>query len=105
MNDGTRAKDWVRPAAGIGAAIYACAGALSLMPALMSPMLFDAPGSDKRVLLWILMGVLLVLPVDLLGATVALGLAAWKRWRSVTLIALAMPALHVLAIGVLFVLM
>ena len=96
---------WVRPVAGIGTAICGVACALSLLPAMMSPMLFDAPGSDKRVLLWILVGVLLALPVDLLGATVALALAAWKRWRIVTLVALAMPALHVVAIGVLFALM
>ena len=98
-------REWVRPVAGIGAGTYGVTCALSLMPALMSPMLFDAPGSNERVLLWILMGVLLALPVDLLAAAVALGFAAWKRWRTVTLIALAMPALHVLAIIVLFALM
>ena len=97
--------NWIRPVAGISAAIYGSACALSIMPAMMSPMLFDAPGSTERVLLWILMGVLLTLPIDLLGATVALGLAAWKHWRMVTLIALAMPILHVLAIVVLFALL
>ena len=98
MSGQTARRDRVRPVAGIGAGIYAVATALGVIPAMIAPFLFDAPGSEKRVVLWILFGLLPTLPIDFLVATIALGLAAWKRWPTVMIFALVMPMLHVVAI-------
>ncbi len=38
----------------------------TVMMAMMSPMMFDAPGSEKNSLLWILLGATFLLPVIIL---------------------------------------
>lgn len=53
-------------------------GLAAVMPAMMSPMLFDAPGSEKSVALKVALACLIALPLCLIGGSVtagALGLA------------------------------
>jgi len=76
----------------IGAAV------VSLLPILMSPMMFDAPGSTKDPATWTLLGLLVSFPVSV-------GLGIWASqmqdgWSD-TFLCLALPLLPIIAVLVL----
>lgn len=74
----------------------------SLFGAMMSPMMFDAPGSDKSNKTWILFGCMISLPVLIIIAQIISWIAFSRQNYSLALKINALPALDILMIGFMF---
>lgn len=83
----------------------ATAGALllslaSLLPILLSVMLFDAPGSERNPYLLTIAWSIWLFPVACGLAVVAAWIAYARRWRAAAYLVLLLPLTNVLAFGI-----
>lgn len=84
----------------IATVFWGAAFPLSLLMAGMSPMMFDAPGSEKKRSLWVAVYVVLALPVLLLIAIVGAWIALWRShdvgalWFCAVPLFVIVPALY-----------
>lgn len=74
----------------------------SLFAALMSPFMFDAPGSEKSHKTWILFGCMICLPVLIIIAQVISWIAFRNQNYNLAFKINALPALNILIIGFMF---
>ncbi|MEM9195943.1 MAG: hypothetical protein AAGF12_42645 [Myxococcota bacterium] len=72
----------------VGAVVWGAVGIASALPALMSVMLFDAPGSEENTYLWIVFWSLWLFPV---GVLVTVPTALLSAWRSTAALKRQLP--------------
>ncbi|PWK29240.1 hypothetical protein LV89_00080 [Arcicella aurantiaca] len=77
----------------------------SAMSAIMSPMMFDAPGSDKSTKTWILFSCMVVLPILIIIAQIISWIAFFKQNYKLAMLINGIPTIDILLIGVLFFIM
>jgi hypothetical protein len=77
----------------------------SVMGAIMSPMMFDAPGSDKSQKTWILFSCMIALPVLIIIAQIFSWIAFFNQNYKFALSINLLPAIDILLIGLLFFIM
>ena len=77
----------------------------SVMSAIMSPMMFDAPGSDKSTKTWILFSCMIILPILIIIAQIISWIAFFKQNYSLAITINALPTIDILLIGLLFFIM
>lgn len=80
-----------------GTVLSVLAGVLGLVPALMSPMMFDTPGSQELISIWLLFGLIAAFPLVCFLAPVASYLA-YRAGRNGWSVALLVSPLYVLAL-------
>ena len=83
-----------------GAVLYGLLGVFFLLPAVMSPMLFDAPGSADNALTVALLAGLVALPVTFLLGAGLLIVASLRRGRRLAIVAFALPVVALAVIVV-----
>jgi len=77
----------------------------SAMSAIMSPMMFDAPGSDKSTKTWILFSCMVILPILIIIAQIISWIAFFKQNYKLAMMINALPTVDILLIGILFFIM
>lgn len=76
---------------------------LSLVAVMFSPMMFDAPGSDKQPMLWMIFWSIVALPVNII-ITLILSMRKYAQsdYRAAFLTSLIPVLIHVAVVVVLF---
>ena len=74
----------------------------SLFGAMMSPMMFDAPGSEKSNKTWLLFGCMVALPFLIIIAQIVSWIAFSRQNYGLALKINVLPALDILIIGFMF---
>lgn len=77
----------------------------SVMSAMMSPMMFDAPGSDKSQKTWMLFSCMIALPILIIIAQIISWIAFFNQNYKLAMTINALPTLDILLIGLLFLFM
>ncbi|MEA5459904.1 hypothetical protein VB796_12690 [Arcicella sp. LKC2W] len=74
----------------------------SVMSAIMSPMMFDSPGSEKSSKTWILFSCMIVLPILIVIAQIISWIAFFKKNYVLAITINALPTIDILLIGLIF---
>lgn len=78
----------------IATLLYMLLGVLGAGFAMMSPMMFDAPGSTENQLLWTLFWTVISFPVSCLIAIIGMWVLHLISWPRAALVASVLPLLH-----------
>jgi sulfite exporter TauE/SafE len=101
----TSTEDLMSPTSSIRVALtllVGIAGLMGCMPAMMSPMIFDAPGSERNPAAWIFLLSLGTFPIMCLAAIIA----AWRKTGETraSLWWFAMPLVNVVVVAIILIL-
>jgi len=72
----------------------------SAMSAIMSPMMFDAPGSDKSTKTWILFSCMVILPILIIIAQIISWIAFFKQNYKLAMMINALPTVDIILFGI-----
>ena len=78
--------------------VWVLAGAVGIVPALMSPMMFDAPGSTDNPVVWVLFASVGTFPIACLVAVVSAWILHLVGLRRAAKWAMGLPLLNAAAV-------